>query len=206
MVIKGTLDANHALPTSGMTEGDTYIVGASGTYNGVACKVGDFFVRTSDGWLRVPAGDEWEYDENTIKAIKVNNAVHADTAGTASAVAWAGITGIPDLVTIDTEQTIIGNKSFKNSTSVESLTADSLLVTGPARFTNNIQGNLIGNVTGYLTGNISGSSTSCSGNADNATKDGNGNNIVNTYARIDKVYDDSGTYRQFLGKNGSSSD
>ena len=205
MVIKGTLDANNSLPTSGMTEGDTYIVGASGTYNKIACKVGDFFVRTSDGWLRVPAGDEWEYDENTIKAIKVNNAVHADTAGTASAVAWAGITGIPDLVTTDAEQTIIGNKSFKNSTSIESLTADSLLVTGPARFTNNIQGNLIGNVTGYLTGNISGSSTSCSGTADNATKDGNGNNIVNTYARIDKVYDDSSTYRQILGKGGDSS-
>lgn len=48
MVIKGTLDATHALPTSGMTEGDTYIVGSSGTYNGVACKVGDFFVRTSN--------------------------------------------------------------------------------------------------------------------------------------------------------------
>lgn len=46
---------------------------------------------------------------------------------------------------------------------------------------------------------------SCSGNADSATKDGSGNNIVNTYARINKVYDDSGDYRQFLGKNGDSS-
>lgn len=127
MVIKGTLDATHALPTSGMTEGDTYIVGASGTYNKIACKVGDFFVRTSDGWLRVPAGDEWEYNENTIKGIKVNNAGHADTADTAVS-------------------------------------------------------------------------------AGSATSDSNGNNIVNTYARIDKVYDDSSTYRQFLGKSGSSSD
>ena len=83
MVIKGTLDASHALPTSGMTEGDTYIVGAKGTYNNIACKVGDFFVRTSDSWLRIPAGDEWEYNENTIKAIKVDNAGHADTADTA---------------------------------------------------------------------------------------------------------------------------
>ena len=48
MVIKGTLDATHALPTSGMTEGDTYIVGSKGTYNSIACKVGDFFVRTSN--------------------------------------------------------------------------------------------------------------------------------------------------------------
>ncbi len=83
MVIKGTLDATHTLPTSGMTEGDTYIVGSSGTYNKIACKVGDFFVRTSNSWLRIPAGDEWEYNENTIKGIKVNNAGHADTADTA---------------------------------------------------------------------------------------------------------------------------
>lgn len=127
MVIKGTLDATHTLPTSGMTEGDTYIVGASGTYNKIACKVGDFFVRTSNSWLRIPAGDEWEYNENTIKGIKVNNAGHADTADTAVS-------------------------------------------------------------------------------AGSATSDSNGNNIASTYARINKVYDDSGDYRQFLGKSGSSSD
>ena len=126
MVIKGTLDATHALPTSGMTEGDTYIVGASGTYNKIACKVGDFFVRTSNSWLRIPAGDEWEYNENTIKGIKVNNAGHADTADTAVS-------------------------------------------------------------------------------AGSATSDSNGNNIASTYARINKVYDDSGDYRQFLGTDGSSS-
>ena len=89
MVIKGTLDATHALPTSGMTEGDTYIVGASGKYNNIACKVGDFFVRTSNSWLRIPAGDEWEYNENTIKGIKVNNAGHADTAGAATSAGEA---------------------------------------------------------------------------------------------------------------------
>lgn len=53
---------------------------------------------------------------------------------------------------------------------MESLTTDSLLVTGSARFTNTINGNLKGNVEGNLTGNISGSSTSCSGNAGTATK------------------------------------
>lgn len=89
MVIKGTLDATHALPTSGMTEGDTYIVGTSGTYNKIACKVGDFFIRTSNSWLRIPAGDEWEYNENTIKGIKVNNAGHADTADTAVSAGMA---------------------------------------------------------------------------------------------------------------------
>ena len=42
--------------------------------------------------------------------------------------------------------------------------------------------------------------------AASATTDSSSNNIVNTYARIDKVYSDSSAYRQFLGKSGSSSD
>ena len=42
--------------------------------------------------------------------------------------------------------------------------------------------------------------------AASATTDSSSNNIVNTYARIDKVYDDSEDYRQFLGKNGSSTE
>ena len=62
--------------------------------------------------MRIPAGDEWEYNENTIKGIKVNNAGHADTADTAVS-------------------------------------------------------------------------------AGSATSDSNGNNIASTYARINKVYDDS---------------
>lgn len=53
---------------------------------------------------------------------------------------------------------------------MESLTTDSLLVTGSARFTNTINGNLKGNVEGNLTGNVSGSSTSCSGNSVTASK------------------------------------
>lgn len=39
--------------------------------------------------MRIPAGDEWEYNENTIKGIKVNNAGHADTADTAVSAATA---------------------------------------------------------------------------------------------------------------------
>ena len=43
----------------------------------------------------------------------------------------------------------------------------------------------VGALTGNVTGNVTGSSGSCTGNAATATKatqDGNGNNIVNTYA------------------------
>lgn len=117
MVIKGTLDASHTLPTSGMTEGDTYIVGAKGTYNNIACKVGDFFVRTSDSWLRIPAGDEWEYNENTIKGIKVNNAGHADTAGTATTAGNANTIG-----GISISKLVYGS----NSTKTTDITEDQL--------------------------------------------------------------------------------
>lgn len=54
-----------------------------------------------------------------------------------------------------------------------------------------------------ISGNANTATTAVS--ASSATTDSSGNNIVNTYARIDKVYDDSGDYRQFLGKNGDSS-
>ena len=56
-----------------------------------------------------------------------------------------------------------------------------------------------------LEGNASTANTAIS--AGSATSDSNGNNIANTYARINKVYDDSDSsgYRQFLGKNGDSS-
>ena len=117
MVIKGTLDASHTLPTSGMTEGDTYIVGAKGTYNNIACKVGDFFVRTSDSWLRIPAGDEWEYNENTIKAIKVDNAGYADTAGTATTAGNANTIG-----GISASKLVYGS----NSTKTTDITEDQL--------------------------------------------------------------------------------
>ena len=55
-----------------------------------------------------------------------------------------------------------------------------------------------------ISGNANTATTAVS--AGSATSDSNGNNIVNTYARIDKVYSDSSDYRQFLGKNGSSTD
>ena len=54
-----------------------------------------------------------------------------------------------------------------------------------------------------ISGNANTATTAVS--AGSATTDSSNNNIVNTYARIDKVYDDSDDYRQFLGKNGDSS-
>ena len=67
----------------------------------------------------------------------------------------------------------------------------------------NINLKLPSTIKANLEGNASTADTAVS--AGSATSDSNGNNIVNTYARIDKVYDDSDDYRQFLGKNGDSS-
>ena len=69
---------------------------------------------------------------------------------------------------------------------------------------NNINLKLPSTIKANLEGNASTANTAIS--AGSATTDSSNNNIVNTYARIDKVYSDSGTYRQFLGKGGSSTD
>lgn len=114
--------------------------------------------------------------EETVTINDVAHATLADVSNTTKSVAWGNITEKPNIVTTDTEQTISGSKIFNNNTTfhnetdMESLTTDSLLVTGSARFTNTINGNLKGDVEGNLTGNISGSSTSCSGNSATATK------------------------------------
>ena len=69
---------------------------------------------------------------------------------------------------------------------------------------NNINLKLPSTIKANLEGNASTANTAIS--AGSATTDSSNNNIVNTYARIDKVYSDSSDYRQFLGKNGSSTD
>lgn len=68
----------------------------------------------------------------------------------------------------------------------------------------NINLKLPSTIKANLEGNASTADTAVS--AASATTDSSSNNIVNTYARIDKVYSDSSDYRQFLGKNGSSTD
>ena len=69
---------------------------------------------------------------------------------------------------------------------------------------NDINLKLPSTIKANLEGNASTANTAIS--AGSATSDSNGNNIANTYARINKVYSDSSMYRQFLGKNGSSTD
>ena len=44
MVYKGVVDGTHALPTTNITAGWTYVVAAAGTYAGQACEVGDMII------------------------------------------------------------------------------------------------------------------------------------------------------------------
>ena len=115
--------------------------------------------------------------EETVTINDVDHATSADVSDTTKSVAWANVTGKPNIVTTDTEQTISGakifnnNTTFHNETDMESLTTDSLLVTGSARFTNTINGNLKGNVEGNLTGIADTAKTAaiCTGNSATAT-------------------------------------
>lgn len=78
----------------------------------------------------------------------------------------------------------------------DSITAGSLVVTGAARFTNGLLGNLTGNVTGNVTGNLTGTAT-------NATKDAAGNIITDYYIhKIIKVTS-NGTTFTFRGQSAS---
>ena len=78
----------------------------------------------------------------------------------------------------------------------DSITAGSLVVTGAARFTNGLLGNLTGNVTGNVTGNLTGTAT-------NATKDAAGNTITDYYIHKIVQVTSNGTTFTFRGQSAS---
>ena len=66
MTFKGVVDGTHALPTDGVQKGDTYKVGASGTYAGIDAKIGDLFINQGEddatpNWVHVTSGYEDDY-------------------------------------------------------------------------------------------------------------------------------------------------
>ena len=68
---KGTVSGG-TLPSTGVKNGDMYVVAEAGTYDGHTCKVGDMFIAVVSGntttWTYVPSGDENEFNkyEGTI--------------------------------------------------------------------------------------------------------------------------------------------
>ena len=73
MVFKGTLGTGGTITTlpaaASSNEGYTYKVITAGTYQSVACEVGDIVISNGSSWVLIPAGDDVE---DTWRAIKVN--------------------------------------------------------------------------------------------------------------------------------------
>lgn len=104
--------------------------------------------RSSSGnwtnWKYLIHSDNWkEYIGTNTNPVEL-----ANVAKTAQSISWNAITGIPNLVTTDTSQTISGNKTFSNTTTLDDIVVGNALVNGNARFLNQIIGNLKGDVEG----------------------------------------------------------
>lgn len=99
---------------------------------------------TWTNWKYLIHSDNW----NEYIGTNANPVELANVAKTAQSVAWNAITGIPNLVTTDTSQTISGNKTFSNTTTLDDIVVGNALVNGNARFLNQITGNLKGDVEG----------------------------------------------------------
>ena len=99
---------------------------------------------TWTNWKYLIHSDNWkEYIGTNSNPVEL-----ANVAKTAQSVAWNAITGIPNLVTADTSQTISGNKTFSNTTTLDDVIIGNALINGNARFLNQITGNLKGDVEG----------------------------------------------------------
>ena len=95
-------------------------------------------------WKYLIHSDNWkEYIGTNTNPVEL-----ANVAKTAQSISWNAITGIPNLVTTDTSQTISGNKTFSNTTTLDDIVVGNALVNGNARFLNQIIGNLKGDVEG----------------------------------------------------------
>lgn len=99
---------------------------------------------TWTNWKYLIHSDNW----NEYIGTNTNPVELANVAKTAQSVAWNAITGVPNLVTTDTSQTISGNKTFSNTTTLDDIIVGNALVNGNARFLNQIIGNLKGDVEG----------------------------------------------------------
>lgn len=107
----------------------------------------DGFFYQNKGQYKVLDQNNWS-DYIGISSNPVQNSVNAVS------VPWSGIQNKPNLVTLDTEQTISASKTFNSSVNITSeLTSSSanlgdLIVNGTSKFLNTINGNLKGDVDG----------------------------------------------------------
>lgn len=69
---KGTVSSTSALPTSGMSTGDTYAVAEAGTYAGKAMEVGDYLVYNGKSWDGLNGENQVE---NKAASLSIGSAV-----------------------------------------------------------------------------------------------------------------------------------
>lgn len=90
MTFKSVVDGTHALPTTDVQKGDTYKVGASGTYAGIDAKVGDLFINQGEDdaapdWVHVTSG----YEDDYLQKLAVNGSTVYLTDGVNTDLAHA---------------------------------------------------------------------------------------------------------------------
>ena len=85
---KGTTSTNAITVSAGGQTSAEFTV----PYATSAGSATDQTARNAAAAAQTTANGKWTYSENTIKAVKVNNAGYADSAGS---VAWTGVTGRP---------------------------------------------------------------------------------------------------------------
>lgn len=73
---KGTVSSKSALPTSGMSTGDTYAVAEAGTYAGKAMEVGDYLVYNGSSWDGLNGENQVE---NKAASLSIGSAVTVAT-------------------------------------------------------------------------------------------------------------------------------
>lgn len=73
---KGTVSSKNALPTSGMSTGDTYAVAEAGTYAGKAMEVGDYLVYNGSSWDGLNGENQVE---NKAASLSIGTAVTVAT-------------------------------------------------------------------------------------------------------------------------------
>lgn len=119
MVFKGvvTLDTGKGLPASGMENGDTYKVGATGAYNVGGdktenAKIGDLFIYdgTAEEWRLIPSGGE-DYVDPALSS--TNNIINLTSGVTSQNIGNVTIEGGNELVKV------AGNGANKIAISLE---------------------------------------------------------------------------------------
>ena len=66
---KGTVDADHPLPTTGYKQGDYYVVGTAGTYAGQTCEAGDMIFCNKDYASGTASNSDWDIVQSNITAM-----------------------------------------------------------------------------------------------------------------------------------------